>query len=72
MLDVDYADGVRTSQTVTDVADAFVWSDYTQTFGADGVTLIDRVTNYDDGRVLDVDYADGVRTSQTVPCRGAA
>ena len=49
---------------MTDVADVFAWSDYTQTFGADGVTLVDRVANYDDGRVLDVDYAGGVRTSQ--------
>ncbi len=68
VLDRDYdASGLRTSQTMSDDANAHAWTDYTTTFAADGATRTDQVFNYDDGRVLDRDYdANGVRTSQTM------
>ncbi|WP_420860641.1 AHH domain-containing protein [Algirhabdus cladophorae] len=68
IADRDYdAAGVRTSQTVTDVENAYAWSDYTTTYGPDGTTRTDTVVNYDDGRVQDRDYdAAGVRTTQTL------
>ncbi|MDU9002226.1 hypothetical protein [Sedimentitalea todarodis] len=68
LFEIDYdAAGVRLSQTVMDTADVYVWNERTTTFGADGIIKTDRITTYDDGRVLDVDYNDaGIRTTQTM------
>jgi len=47
LLDVEYdAAGNRTSQTMTDVENAYDWASYTQTYDTDG-NLVDTVYEYD-------------------------
>ncbi|MCF6446097.1 Hint domain-containing protein [Nereida sp. MMG025] len=65
------SNGVRTSETTTDVDDAKDWASTTKTYGTDGKTLVDFVTTYDDGRLMDRDYgADGTLASTTLTDTG--
>lgn len=59
-----YASGSTQASTrkVFDVNNAYAWSEYTQTFGADGQRTA-QTNTYDDGRVIDYTFTDGIRST---------
>lgn len=65
VTDQDYSEnGVLSARTRTDVTDLFDWAVHYEAYADDGVTLTDRVYNYDNGIVADDDFdIDGNRNS---------
>jgi hypothetical protein len=60
-----FVSGSLVSATMTDVADAYVWTSYEDSFDAAGV-ITDRSWVYDDGRTAETSYTDGVRSMNVI------
>jgi len=58
-------DGVKVSATMTDVADAYVWTSYVDSFDA-AEERVSRSLSYDDGRTAETTYTDGVRSTNII------
>jgi serralysin len=69
VLEIDYEEGLRTSATMTDLADIFIWTSYTDDYNTEGTRLTNSIT-YDNGMDVLTRYTDGVR-SGTLTTDGA-
>lgn len=59
---ITYANGVRSTRTISDLYDAYAWDRWDETYDADG-TRTERIITYDDGRVSQTLYEEGMLVS---------
>ncbi|MEM7506177.1 MAG: G8 domain-containing protein [Pseudomonadota bacterium] len=64
VMETDYAAGIRSEATMTDIADVHGWSSYSNTYDQNG-TLLTRSQTNDDGRLVETTYDQGKRASVT-------